>query len=81
MICVPITARTKKEALHTIERSCQFADFIELRMDLIDSGNLDEFISAARKTSDSVKIIVTCRKKRKPLLPEEPFLQKMLREI
>ncbi len=63
MICVPITARTKKEALHTIERSCQFADFIELRMDLINSGKLAEFISAARKNSDSVKIIVTCRKK------------------
>ncbi|KUG24099.1 shikimate 5-dehydrogenase i alpha [hydrocarbon metagenome] len=63
MICVPITARTKKEALHTIERSCHFADFIELRMDLINGGRLEEFISAARDNSDSVKIIVTCRKK------------------
>lgn len=63
MICVPITARTKKEALHTIERSCQFADFIELRMDLINSGGLEEFISVARSNSDSVKIIVTSRKK------------------
>jgi shikimate dehydrogenase/3-dehydroquinate dehydratase type I len=63
MICVPITARTKKEALHNIERSCQFADFIELRMDLINGGSLEEFISAARSGSDSIKIIVTCRKK------------------
>lgn len=63
MICVPITARTKKEALHQIERSCQFADFIELRMDLIGNGKLAEFISTARNISDSVKIIVTCRKK------------------
>lgn len=63
MICVPITARTKKEALHSIERSCHFADFIELRMDLINGGRLEEFISAARSNSASVKIIVTCRKK------------------
>ncbi|PKN38774.1 MAG: hypothetical protein CVU62_00815 [Deltaproteobacteria bacterium HGW-Deltaproteobacteria-2] len=63
MICVPITARTKKEALHSIERSCQFADFIELRMDLINGGRLEEFISIARNNSDSVKIIVTCREK------------------
>ena len=38
MICVPITAGKKKEALHAIERSCQIADFIELRMDLIGGG-------------------------------------------
>lgn len=63
MICVPITARTKKEALHSIERSCQFADFIELRMDLINGGRLEEFIPIARNNSDSIKIIVTCRKK------------------
>jgi 3-dehydroquinate dehydratase len=49
--------------LHSIERSCQFADFIELRMDLINGGSLEEFISAARSDSDSIKIIVTCRKK------------------
>jgi shikimate dehydrogenase/3-dehydroquinate dehydratase type I len=63
MICVPITAGTKKKALHTIERSCRLADFIELRMDLINGGSLEEFISAARSDSDSIKIIVTCRKK------------------
>ena len=63
MICVPITADTKKEALHAIDRSCQIADFIELRMDLIDSGGLTELISTARNISSSIKIIVTCRKK------------------
>jgi len=63
MICIPITAGTKKEALHAIERSCRLADFIELRMDLINGGRLEEFISAARGDSDSIKIIVTCRKK------------------
>ena len=63
MICIPITSRTNKEALHTIERSCQVADFVELRMDLIGRGNLTELITAVRSNSRSVKIIVTCRKK------------------
>ena len=63
MICIPITAGKKKEALHAIERSCRFADFIELRMDLIEDGSLAELISAARDNSSLIKIIVTCRKK------------------
>ena len=63
MICIPITAGKKKEALHAIERSCQFADFIELRMDLIEDGSLAELISTARDNSSLIKIIVTCRKK------------------
>jgi shikimate dehydrogenase/3-dehydroquinate dehydratase type I len=63
MICVPITAGTKKEALHAIERSCQIADFIELRMDLIGGGSLTELISTARNSSGLIKIIVTYRKK------------------
>jgi shikimate dehydrogenase/3-dehydroquinate dehydratase type I len=63
MICIPITAGKKKEALHSIERSCQLADFIELRMDLIENGSLAELISTARDNSSLIKIIVTCRKK------------------
>jgi len=63
MICIPITSRTNKEALHAVERSCRFADFIELRMDLIGEGNLDQLISAVRNNYGLVKIIVTCRKK------------------
>jgi len=63
MICIPITSGTNKEALLAIERSCRLADLIELRMDLISKGNLAELISAARKESGSIKIIVTCRKK------------------
>lgn len=63
MICIPITARSNKEALRDIERSCPIADFIELRMDLIGNGDLAELISACRKSSGSVKIIVTNRKK------------------
>ena len=63
MICFPITAGAKKEALHAIKRSCRIADFIELRMDLIRGGRLMELISTARNISSSIKIIVTCRKK------------------
>ncbi len=63
MICIPITSGTNKEALRAIERSCPFADLIELRMDLISKTNLAELISTARKKSSSIKIIVTCRKK------------------
>ena len=63
MICIPITAKTNKEALQEIQRSCPIADFIELRMDLIADGNLDDLIPAIRNTTGSIKIIVTCKKK------------------
>jgi len=63
MICIPITSGTIKEDLRAIEKSCMFADFIELRMDLIGGGNLAKLIAAARAQSRSIKIIVTCRKK------------------
>lgn len=63
MICVPITAKSNKEALHDIERSCPIADAIELRMDLITEGSLPDLIGAARRSFWKVVIIVTCRKK------------------
>lgn len=61
MICIPITAVSNKEALHDVRRSCLIADAVELRMDLIADGSLVDLISAARSSSDTVKIIVTCR--------------------
>jgi len=67
MICIPITAKTNKEALQEIERSCLLAEFIELRMDLIADGNLDDLIGTIRSAAESVKIIVTCRKKEEDL--------------
>lgn len=63
MICVPITASSQKQALHDIARSCASGDAIELRMDLIADGSLPELISAARLSSATTKIIVTCRRK------------------
>jgi shikimate dehydrogenase/3-dehydroquinate dehydratase type I len=71
MICIPITAKTNKEALQEIQRSCPIADFIELRMDLIADGDLDDLIPAIRNTAGSVKIIVTCRKKEEALSAKE----------
>ncbi len=68
MICIPIAAGTNKEALKDIERSCFIAEFIELRMDLIEGGVLPALISAARSNSAWVKIIVTCRKKEEAAL-------------
>ncbi len=76
MICIPITAGTNKEALKDIEKSCLVADFIELRMDLIEGGVLPELISAARSSSASVKIIVTCRKKEEAALAEKAVVIK-----
>ncbi len=63
MICVPITSSTNKEALRAVQKSSLATDCIELRMDLIANGNLRQLISAARRFSPAVKIIVTCRKK------------------
>lgn len=71
MICIPITSDNPKEALHAIERSCQLADFLELRMDLIGNIGLAELISAVRAESAAVKIIVTSRKKKRRLLSED----------
>ena len=71
MICIPITAKTNKEALQEIERSCPLADLIELRMDLIADGNLDDLIPAIRSAAGAIKIIVTCRKKEEALSANE----------
>ena len=63
MICIPIVAGTQAEALQEIEKSTSLADVLELRMDLINGGNLGELISRARSGPRPVKIIVTNRRK------------------
>ena len=70
MICIPVTDKTHKDALQTIERGAQEADAVELRMDLIPDGDLPGLIDAARRASKRVKIIVTCRRPEEALLPE-----------
>lgn len=63
MICTPITSGAGRKALNDIKRSCQVADCVELRMDLIGGINLAELISIVRRHSRTIKIIVTCRRK------------------
>jgi shikimate dehydrogenase/3-dehydroquinate dehydratase type I len=63
MICIPVTAQSRQGALRDIEHSCLTAEAIELRMDLIAGVSLEELIGAVRRTSASVRVIVTCRKK------------------
>ncbi len=68
MICIPVTDSLQKDAILTIERSAAAADAVELRMDLIGDGNLEQLIAAARRASGLVKIIVTCRRKEEAAL-------------
>jgi len=68
MICIPITDKTEREAILTLERSAAAADAVELRMDLIENGRLEKLMAAARRASGRVKIIVTCRRKEEATL-------------
>ena len=79
MICVSITEATHQEALQAIERCAPAADAIELRMDLIADGDLSQLMAAARRASNRIKIIVTCRRKEESLIPEAdvPAARKM----
>lgn len=69
MICVPITEATHPKAVRAIERSVLFADIIELRMDLIEGGDLRQLLAAARRASERIAVIVTCRRPEEALLP------------
>ncbi len=69
MICVPITEATQAEAIGAILRIAPVADAIELRMDLIRDGDLPHLIDAARRASDRVRVIVTCRRPDEAILP------------
>lgn len=68
MICIPIMDATNREALRSVERCTPAADAIELRMDLIKDGKLEQLIAKARRISGRIKIIVTCRRKAEALL-------------
>ncbi len=69
MICIPIISQTNDEALRDIRRSAPAADAIELRMDVIEGGDLPMLVAEAGKASPNVKIIVTCRRPEESLLP------------
>lgn len=63
MICIPIVAGSRAKALQEIEKSSFLTDVLELRMDLINGGNLRKLINRARSGPHPVKIIVTNRRK------------------
>ena len=69
MICVSITDPTQEEALRAIEKSAPLVDALELRMDLIAGGNLPQLLAAARRASESIKVIVTCRRPEEAMPP------------
>lgn len=63
MICIPITANIQAEALLQIARSCSRADVLELRIDLIEDGDLRILIEKCRLCPVPIKILVTNRRK------------------
>ncbi len=58
MICVPIVAKSNSAALEDIAKANKVADYIELRLDLINKPNIESLIKKAKKP-----VIVTVRKK------------------
>ncbi len=71
MICIPVASATQAEAFLVIRQAAKLADILELRMDLISGGRVKELISAVRKTSRSVKILVTNRSENPSDSPNE----------
>ena len=61
MICIPVVAARQDDALRIIEQGARLADVLELRMDMLQDGNLKELIGAVRSSSSSVKVLVTNR--------------------
>lgn len=70
MICIPVMESTHREALRSVKKSALHADVIELRMDWIADGDAAQLIAAARRASQSVKIMVTCRRREESLILE-----------
>ena len=56
LICIPIIARDTEEAVKKISEAEKYADICEVRLDLMDSFQLDGILKAAEKP-----VIVTCR--------------------
>ena len=71
MICISVVAKRQSEALQIIQSSAGLADVLELRMDLLSDGNLEELMGAVRSASRSVKILVTNRQAQGSGAPDE----------
>jgi len=59
MICIPIIAKNTEEALEKIVKANSLAEMLEIRLDMMDSFDLQEIIQAARKP-----LLVTYRSKK-----------------
>jgi len=59
MICIPIMARDTSEALRRMEEAGPLADLMEIRLDVMDSFDLEEIIQAASRP-----LIITYRSKK-----------------
>ena len=59
MICVPILARNNAEALKKMVEAARLADVMEIRLDLMESFDINEILQSATKP-----VIVTYRSKR-----------------
>lgn len=57
-ICLPVVERTMEEALRTIAKANQLADFIELRLDYLRKFDLEQLLKAGKKP-----LIVTNRRR------------------
>ena len=49
MICIPIVAKNTEEALEKIARANTLADILEIRLDMMDTFDLDKIIQSASK--------------------------------
>ncbi len=59
MICIPIIARNNVEAINKMNEAAHLADMMEIRLDLMESFDLNEIIQKASKP-----VIVTYRSKK-----------------
>ena len=59
MICIPVIAKTTAEALKKMAAIAPIADMMEIRLDVMESFNLEEMLQAA-----SIPVIVTHRSKK-----------------
>ena len=59
MICIPVTARDNESALQQIQRAAPLCDIIELRLDFIDTPNVERLVAACPRPA-----IATCRAQR-----------------
>lgn len=62
MICISICARTQKKALQDIIKGLPLCDLLELRMDQIQGGDLQELMQNMRRLAPEKPVLVTSRK-------------------